>query len=280
MKLSPIQAHVVVALIASTIATTVYSLLSGYGYYSFGPAYVNRNGIAGVAAFLSFGLYYRYCHAPVAPNAQGIQLFFGAQTGTVWGEGNFHFIPRPFWDLWKEMSVEHIVFTVAAQNRSREGHQMMVFATGRGKPTNAFAMAKLSTKEDLVTQLLGHSMRTIGAYIHRESRETLLSYPMYDLSEWFASDEENENFNTYDVQVDLMTTKVIEVNPKTMEQFDALARQKDMNTMVEGLKVAFPNMDEIERYAVYATLTGFSPAVMSHIVHGNGNFFFGSQPQA
>ncbi len=274
MRLTPLRADVIVILVGLFLSTLVYQMFSGYGYISFGPAHFHRNGTSALLAFLVFGLWSRYCHVSIAPNTQGIQVCFGVQTGEVWSEGNFHFTPRPVWDIWKEMSVEHLLFTVAAQNRSKEGHQMVVLATGRGIPQNAYAMAKLRSPEDLLTQLVAHSMQTIGKYIHRELRETLLDYPSFDLSRWFASDPTNVMFATYGVQVDLTTTKVFEVNPQTMAQFDQLARKKDMDVIVEGLKVSFPEASDVERYAIYATMVGFKPAVMSHIIHGQAANFF------
>lgn len=271
MKLSPTASHVVVLLTGFIIASSVYLVLTGEGYYSFGPVHVYRNGLASALALVVFGLLGRYWHVSIAPNTQGIQLFFGTQNGEVWNEGNFHFIPRPVWDIWKSMSVEHFVFTVAAQNRSSEGHQMMVLATGRAIPTDAYGLAKVS-REDLTTQLIGLSMQTIAAYINREPRASLLGYPFHNLSTWFAYDHAHHDFNTYGVRVDLTTTKVVETNPKTMEQFDRLTSVKDMDTLVQGLKVSFPETSDVERYAIYATMVGIKPTVMTHIIKGgNGN---------
>ncbi|MBP6949024.1 MAG: hypothetical protein KBB50_03050, partial [Candidatus Pacebacteria bacterium] len=216
-----------------------------------------------------FGFYGRWCYElPILPNEQGIQLFFGAQNGVVWNEGNFLFLPRPFWSIWKRVSIQHFSFTVSSQNRSMEGHSMMVFATGRAKPVNVQLLSKMS-QEGVQEQTLGFCMTAIARYIHSNTREVLLNYPNWDITETVEDVFGESDF--YGLEIQVFSTKVVEVNQKTMEQFDMLARNKDMETVMSSLRISFPNMSDVELYSMYASMVGVNPTVMSYVVHGNGN---------
>jgi hypothetical protein len=267
MRLTPHQSHALIAAVLVAVWTSVYFSFNGYGYYSLGFIHIERDAGAALLATIVCGILSRYWYVKIAPNTQGVQVFLGAQTGEVWGEGNFLFILRPLWDIWTTESVKHFSFTVAAQNRSKDGHQMMMLATGQGIPTDAFALAKIDP-EYLKIQLLGLAQFTLGAFINDHPRQELFSYRMHNLSGRFAEDHDKNEFTDYKVKVVLTTTKVVEVNPRTMELFDTLARDKDMITIVNTLKATFPGSSDLERYAMYASMTGFTPAVMTHIIQG------------
>lgn len=269
MKLPAGLSHFVVIAIGLAIAVNVYLFFSGEGTYHVLFLDFDKTKLAQTLGFVSFGLYARWCYEqPILPNQQGIQLFFGVQTGEVWGEGNFLFIPRPFWSIWKQMSVMDFSFTVAAQNRSKEGHMMMVFATGRSRPTNVQLLAKIS-QQGLEEQVLGLSMSAVGTYIHLNARATLLEYQAYNISDHVKKIFGDNKFYGLDVQV--FTTKVVEVSQETMKQFDILARKGDMQTTIRGFKKNFPGISDLELYAMYASIMGINPAVMSYMVHGKGN---------
>ena len=55
-----------------------------------------------------------------------------------------------------------------------------------------------------------------------------------------------------------------------MRQFDTLARQADMQTTLINLRQNFPHISDVELYAVYASLVGVTPQVMSYVVNGSG----------
>ena len=269
MGLTKHQAHLIVVMIGTIIAFFVYLFFSGEGSYSILFFDINKEKLAKSLSFISFGLYVRWCYEiPIPPNEQGIQLFFGEQTGEVWSESNFLFVPRPFWSIWKRLSIQHFSFTVATQNRTKEGHSVMVFATGRAVPNNAQLMAKI-TEEGMREQTLGLSMTAIGAYIRTNNRDTLLNFQNWNISEAVKNIFEENNF--YGLNVTVFTTKVVEVSQETMRQFDILARQLDMSGTISKLQESFPGSTDLERYAMYASLVGINPAVMSYIVHGEGN---------
>ena len=259
------------------VGITVFLFFQGEGSYSILFLYIQKNGIAKIFGFVSFGLYTRWCYEePILPNEQGIQLFFGAQTGEVWTESSFLFIPRPFWGIWKKISINHFSFTVVAQNRTKEGHSLMLFATGRAVPQNVQLLAKIS-EEDLKQQTVGISMSALGEYIRFNTRDSLLVYPSMDISSLVRKRFQKNRL--YGLDVDVFTTKVVEVNQETMRQFDVLARQSDMDTILSKLKDTFPGATDLERYAMYASFVGVNPAVMSYIVHGEGksNLLLGGQ---
>lgn len=268
-RLSAGMSHVIVIVFGIILASLAYGLFSGEGVYSFLFWDINKNLLAKTLAFITFGFYGRWCYeTPILPNEQGIQLFFGAQNGEVWNESNFLFIPRPFWSIWKRVSIQHFSFTVATQNRTKEGHSVMVFATGRAVPINVQLLAKIS-QEGAQEQVLGLSMMAIGTYINQNQRNSLLCYPNWDISLQVKNIFGKNKF--YGLDVTVFTTKVVEVNPETMRQFDTLARQVDMETTLRSLKENFPGISDVELYAAYASLVGLTPKVMSYVVHGGGN---------
>lgn len=268
MRLSAGISHLVVIIIGLTLAFITYTSLSGEGVYSFFFWDIHKDLLAKALAVAVFGLYGRWCYElPILPNEQGIQLFFGTQTGEVWNESNFLFIPRPFWSIWKRLSIQHFSFTVATQNRTMEGHSMLVFAIGRAVPINVQLLAKIS-QEGMQEQVLGLSMMAIGAYIRQNARNSLLSYQRWNISELIQITFGENNF--YGLDVTVFTTKVIEVSQETMRQFDTLARQADMQTTLNNLKQNFPSISDVELYAVYASLVGITPQIMSYVVNGSG----------
>lgn len=269
MRLSSGQSHVVIILFGCIVGVIVFLFFTGEGYHTFLFWKINKVLSAKMLAVVSFGIYGRWCYEqPILPNEQGIQLFLGAQTGEVWGEGNFLFIPRPFWSIWKRVSVQHFSFTVAAQNRTKEGHLVMVFATGRAVPTDAHLLAKMS-QEGIQEQVFGLSMRAIGSYIRANTRNTLLDYQSWDISK-ITNFVLGEN-KFYGLHVAVFTTKVIEISQETVRQFDTLARQVDMETTIKILKQNFSLSSDVELYAMYASLIGINPSVMSHVIHGGGS---------
>lgn len=269
MRLSIHQSHVIVFFLSFIFGFSTYLYFSGNGYYSFLFWNIDKDLLAQCLGFAVFGLYFRWCsESPILPNQQGIQLFFGSQTGEVWNEGNFLFIPRPFWSIWKKVSVEHFSFTVATQNRTQEGHIVMVFATGRAVPENVQLLSKIS-QEGLQEQVVGLSMMAVGTYISMNSRMDLLQYPHFDISQ-HVQDIFGKN-QLYGLAVQIFTTKVEEINEQTRKQFDAIARLGDMGGIMNGLKQSFPTMSEVELYAAYASIVGFHPWVTSHVIHGNGS---------
>lgn len=268
MRLSSGMSHVVVIVFGLIFGLITYTLFSGEGTYSFLFWEIHKNLLAQSLSFIVFGFYGRWCYeVPILPNEQGIQLFFGAQTGEVWNESNFLFIPRPFWSIWKKMSIQHFSFTIATQNRSEEGHSMIVFATGRAVPVNVQLLAKMS-QEGVQEQVLGLSMMAIGVYIRDNAREALLNYQHWDISGHIKNIFGEHNF--YGLDVTVFTTKVIEVSQETMRQFDMLARQTDMQTTLLNLKQNFPSISDVELYAIYASLVGITPQIMSYVVNGAG----------
>lgn len=268
MRLSERLSHIVVIIIGLFLGMITYMAFSGEGVYSFLFFDIHKNLLARSLGFVVFGFYGRWCYElPILPNEQGIQLFLGTQTGEVWNESNFLFIPRPFWSIWKRVSIQHFSFTVAAQNRSIEGHSMVVFATGRAIPENVQLLAKM-TQEGVQEQVLGLSMMTLGSYIQENERNSLLSYQHWDISEHVKNIFGENNF--YGLKVSVFTTKVLEISQETMRQFDILARQSDMETTVKSLKRSFSGASDLELYAVYASLVGVNPAIMSYVVHGGG----------
>lgn len=269
MRLSSGMSHVVVVVFGVILGIIVYAFFSGEGSYQFLFMNINRQALAQCLGFLSFGFYSRWCYElPIQPNEQGIQLFLGAQTGEVWGESNFLFIPRPFWSIWKRVSIQHFSFTVAAQNRTEEGHSLIVFATGRAVPNNVQLLAKIS-QEGIQEQLLGLSTMCLGAYIRNNQRTSLLNYQHLDISEYVK--KVLGEHQLYGLDVTVFTSKVIEVNPAVMRQFDVSALQDDMQTTLWKLKQNFPQISDVELYAVYASIVGYTPPVMSYIVHGERN---------
>lgn len=279
MRLTVLWGHVLTFVIATTLALTVRSFFDEEGYISFYHLHMENQSFGNILAFISFGLYTRYCYVFIPPNHQGIQTCLGWQTGEVWGEGNFHFIPRPFWDIWKIVSVEHFTFTVAGQNRTKEGFMMMVFATGRAIPENAFLIAKMLSMDHLKEQLIGLAMMTIGKYINQNERRALLDYPVWDISSFLkhSLEEEREQHGVmeldglYGVMVTLRTSKVIEVDKVTEAQFNTLARTSDMDTVIGNLRKQFPVLSDVELYAAYGAFVGINPTVMSYVLHGDGN---------
>lgn len=260
--------HVLVVIFGLIIGIATYVFFSGEGVYSFLFLDINKELLAKSLGFVSFGLYSRWCYEPsVLPNEQAIELCLGSQTGRVFSESNIVFVARPFWSIWKRMSVQHFSFTVATQNRTMEGHSMIVFATGKAIPVNVQLLAKMS-QEGIQEQVLGLSMMTIGGYIRENTRDTLLDYQYWDISELIQITFGERNF--YGLNVTVFTTKVLEVNPETMRQFDTLARQRDMNTTLQNLRQHFPSISDVELYAVYASLVGITPQVMSYVVNGAG----------
>lgn len=266
-------------IIGFIIASVVYFYIDGDGYFSFFLININRHVLAEVLAVISFGVYIRYSKVIIPPNQQGVLTLFGFQIGQVLFEGNLHLVPFLIMQVWKIVSVEHFTFTVAAQNRTKEGFTMMVFATGRAIPENAFLIAKMSSMDYLKEQLLGLSMMTIGRYINVNERMTLLNYPVWDISRDLRAslEEEREQHGVmeidglYGVKVILRTSKVIEVDKVTEAQFNMVARAIDMTSAIENMKKLFPSLSDVELYAMYATLVGITPSVMSYIVHGEGN---------
>jgi hypothetical protein len=262
--------HILVPLFGLFFGAVVYVLcliFLGEGEYTFLFLNINRDILAKTLAFISFGLYSRFCYeSPVLPNEQAIELFLGNQTGEVFSESNIIFVARPFWSIWKRVSIEHFSFTVASQNRTKEGHSMMVFATGRAVPENVQLLSKIS-QMGMQEQVLGLSMMAIGNYIRSNERNVLLNYQNWDISGIVQNIFGEHHF--YGLAVKVFTTKVIEVNPETMRQFDLMARQTDMMTTLLVLTEKFPNASDIELYAMYASMMGITPSVMSYIVHGN-----------
>lgn len=269
MRLSSGISHLVVIVFGLILGLVAYVTFAGAGFYTFLFWDINKDLLAKSLAFIVFGFYGRWCYElPILPNEQGIQLFFGAQTGEVWHESNFLFIPRPFWSIWKRMSVQHFSYTVATQNRTMEGHTVMVFATGRAVPEDVHLLAKIS-QEGMQEQVLGLTMMAIGSYIRENSREALLNYQHWDISGYVEGIFGENNF--YGLDATVFTTKVIEVSQETMRQFDMLARQSDMQTTLSNLKQNFPKISDVELYAMYASLVGITPQVMSYVINsGNG----------
>lgn len=268
MRLSVNQGHVLVPLFGLILGMITYLVFSGEGSYSFLFWDIHKNLFAKSLGFIVFGFYCRMCYiSPILPNEQGIELFLGTQTGEVLGESNFIFLPWPFWSVWKRVSIQHFSFTVAAQNRTKEGHQMMVFATGKAIPENVQLLAKIS-QEGVQEQVLGLSMMALGRYINHNERKPLLNYQQWDISGFVQETFGDNQF--YGLKVNVFTTKVVEVNPETMRQFDTLARQADMQTTLSVLKQIFSGASDVELYAMYASLVGITPAVMSYVVNGGG----------
>jgi hypothetical protein len=260
--------HIFVVLFGLIIAISVYIFLSGDGEYSFLFWNINKNLLAKTLSFVAFGLYSRWCFEPaVLPNEQAIELFLGEQTGKVFSESSIVFVAKPFWTIWKRVSIQHFSFTVASQNRTKEGHSVMVFATGRAVPENVQLLAKMS-QDGMQEQVLGLSMMAIGSYIHVNERNTLLNYQHWDISHIVHGIFGLNGF--YGLSVQVFTTKVVEVNPETMRQFDLMARQTDMMTVLSALSEKFPNASDVEVYAMYASMMGINPATMSYVIHGNG----------
>jgi hypothetical protein len=258
--------HVYVIVIGLVLASSVYLYISGEGSYTLLLFSFNKNLLAKVLAFVSFGLYSRWCYeSDILPNEQAIETFLGEQTGEVFKESNIVFVARPLWGIWKRVSVQHFSFTVAAQNRSKEGHSLIVFATGKAIPNNAQLLAKM-TQSGVEEQVLGLSMLAIGVYINQNQRETLLQYPQWDVSKHIGTFFENNDL--YGLTVKVFTTKVIEENQKTRELFDAKARQGDMEAVLKSIRTSLPNLSEVELFATYASIAGVTPAVMSHVIHG------------
>ena len=261
--------HVFVVIFGLVLGLAMYTFFSGEGSYSFILFEIHKDLLAKSFGFLAFGLYSRWCYEPsVLPNEQAIELFLGNQTGRVFEESNIVFVARPFWSIWKRLSIQHFSFTVATQNRTTEGHSVMVFATGKAVPVNVQLLAKIS-QEGMQEQVLGLSMMTIGAYIRENTRDALLTYQHWDISELIKSTLGENNF--YGLDVLLFTTKVIEVSQETMRQFDMIARQADMQTMLLSLKQNFPNISDVELYAMYASFVGITPQVMSYVINGKGS---------
>lgn len=268
MKLGSGFSHVVVIFFGLLIGVSVFLYFTGYGSYSFLFFNIDKNLSAKMLGFVSFGLYTRWCYeSPILPNEQGILLFFGGQTGEVWGESNFLFIPRPFWSIWKKVSIQHFTFTVTAQNRTKEGHSMMVFATGKAVPKNVQLLSKIS-QEGLQEQVLGLSMMAVGSYIQQNKRLSLLGYQSFDIS-GYVKNLFGKN-NLYGLDVSVFTTKVMELSPEIARQFDLLAISKDMGEIMKTITRNFPDMSPVERYATYASLSGLNPSVMSYVIHGKG----------
>lgn len=260
--------HVYVLIIGLLIAISVYFFFSGEGTYSFLFFDFNKNLLAKVLAFVSFGLYTRWCYDPnVDPNEQAIELFLGEQTGAVFKESNIVFVARPFWSTWKRVSIQHFSFTVAAHNRTKEGHSMIVFATGKAVPHNAHLLAKMS-QSGVEEQVIGLSMLAIGSYINVNQRDVLLRFPQFEISKHVGEFFDKNDF--YGLTLKVFTTRVIEENQKTKELFDAKARQTDMESILRGIRTSLPNLSEVELFAAYASIAGVTPAVMSHVIHGNG----------
>jgi hypothetical protein len=266
------QGHIVTLVYLALIWLVVFFTIAKEGYFSILFFHISYTSLATALATVVFGVMSRKCYVTILPNYQGIQTFLGAQNGMVWGEGNFHFIPWPIWTIWRRISIEHISFTVAAQNRTKDEHQMMVFATGRAVPTNVSYLAKIpeqNFKEQLTEQLVGLAMKSVGRYMNDVKRNTLFRYEQWDISKWFESTLKTRGL-FYGLDVTLWTTKVVEVNKTTMEQFDLLARQADMGTAILEMKKLFPLLSEQELYAAYASQVGLTPNVMSHMIHGSG----------
>lgn len=263
--------HIMVPIFGLFVGASVYALcliFLGKGEYSIIFFHIDRDILARTLAFISFGLYSRLCYeAPVLPNEQAIELFLGNQTGEVFSESNIIFVAKPFYSIWKRVSIEHFSFTVATQNRTKEGHSMMVFATGRAVPENVQLLSKISQSE-MQEQVLGLSMMALGNYIRSNERNALLNYQNWDISGIVQNIFGEHNF--YGLAVKVFTTKVVEVNPETMRQFDLIARQEDMMSTLLALTTQFPNASDVEIYAMYASMVGITPSVMSYIVSGNG----------
>ena len=43
-----------------------------------------------------------------------------------------------------------------------------------------------------------------------------------------------------------------------------------MESVLRSIRTSLPNLSEIELFAVYASIAGVTPAVMSHGIHGSG----------
>ena len=257
----------VTGLCAVMIFLTVFSFFSGKGDYQFLFWVWNKNVIATGFGVIVAGVYLRWCKLPTIPiNHQAIQEFLGVQTGEVITEGKYHFTPKPFWDVEKIVSVEHFTFTVAAQNRTKEGYTVLVCATGKVRPFNVFHIAKLS-REDLKEQVMATAMNFLGNQIRISPRSELLGYQAYDdqkFSRLFSSDLATAGLQG--LYVGLMTTKMVEVDPNTFKQFETQAGLSNMQKIIADLKKQFPHFSDKELYATYASLAGLDPHIMSHIV--------------
>ncbi len=259
--------HLLVLFIGFSLAMFVYMYFSRKGDWSFLFIHINQQALAKLLAIVSFGLYTRWCYEPdVPPNEQAIELFLGNQTGEVFKESNIVFVAKPFYSIWKRVSIQHFSFTVAAQNRTKEGHSMIVFATGKAVPVNVQLLAKMS-QEHLQEQVVGLAMLAIGTYINEHERATLLYYPVWDISgrvgEFFSKHD------LYGLELKVFTTKVVEENQATKALFDARARQTDMEHLLVSIRRSLPGISDVELFAAYASIAGVTPAVMSHVIHGN-----------
>lgn len=270
-QLSSLAGHIVTLVFALILFCLIYFYFRGEGDYSFLFLHWDKNSIATLFGIVAVGAYLRRCNIRIPINHQGIQEVAGTQTGAVWGESLIHLIPWPVWDIRRIISIEHISFTVAAQNRTSDGFSMLVTSTGVAKPLNVFRLAKIP-RADLKEQLFGAAQNTLGRKIHDSKREDLLSYMVLSnkqLSDAYA-DVLSEG-EMYGLAVKLTATQVTEVDPNTMKQFEAKARTQDMQTMISDLKKQFPKFTDAQLYAAYATLTGHDPHVMSYVIEGDAS---------
>lgn len=265
--------HVRVIVIGLLIAGIVYTYFTGEGYYTILFLKIDKALFARTLAIISFGLYSRWCFMlPVGPNQQAIEMLFGKQTGGVFHESNLIFVARPFWSIWKSVSIEHSTFTVAAQNRTQDNHSVLVFATGTVVPENVQQLSKMNP-EMIMQQVLSLSEMALGQYINNRLWKALFNYQQWDISEMVDDVFKQNHF--YGLRVHVRTTKVTEVNPDTMRHFDRLALQTDMKSMMRSLREEFPHISDVELYAVYASLLQVKSSVMSHVIHGQtGNNIF------
>lgn len=270
-SLSVNQSNILVFVTACVMWFIMYQYFKGYGYYSFWFVHFEKNSIGIVLATIPTGIFIRWCHAPIEPNFQGIQTFLGTQNGVVWEEGKFQFIFRPLFDIWKKLPIEYQSFTLATENRSKDGHRLLVLATGSALPKNVSWLAKFSEvnfREQVQEQLVGLGMLAIGRYINDNNRVVMLGYQQWDIKNYFSQVLSEKSL--FGMEITLNTTKVVEVDPTTARQFDMLARMGDMTSSIQSLSTMFPNLSDAEKYAMYGTLAGINPSVMTHIIKGKG----------
>lgn len=253
LRLSSVQAFVVCVAISFAIAITLHLAIFGkWGWFG---------------DFLSISagtLYLKFCHVSIPSNRQGIQRFFGRQNGMVWKEGNLHFIPIPFFDIWKSVSVEQLSITAAARARSSDEQHIMVLGTCIVTPKNVFRFNKVAP-DSRERALLSFAMLEMGKYIRENSRRTLLHYS----SHAFRAEMEAP----YGCDVEFQMNETIDINDTNRNQFDAIARMKGKGSMEEviaEIKKSFSSFSDEQVYAMYGSLIDINPKVMTHIIKGNG----------
>lgn len=267
MKVTATVGLALTFVVAAIICLVSYSLLSGYGYYQVMFTSIHKDGIASFVGLSLAGLYLTYCRTTIPVNTQGILLFLGRQTGDVWSEGDFNFLPKPFFRIDTFVSVQSFTLPCECEGRSSDGKRMEMLATLQCTPVDVFWMAKMSEGE-LVEYLTGLAKYYLGRWMNLNTRDTLLTFAGMNVSSDFAGTLAEQQ--CYGVRVRMLVTGVSELDVSSQSLFDFLATQRETTEALATLRASFPGVTDEQLMNLFGVVTGRNMNVSTHIIRGNG----------